>query len=53
MKYLKLVGLKPDAFETTVEKERNYPDTKEGKECLEKEAGEWKAQGLVCVSMTM
>ncbi|MGN0414439.1 MAG: hypothetical protein ACI4FX_02980 [Agathobacter sp.] len=53
MYYLKLIGLRPDPFQTTVEEEKNFPDSEEGKKNLEEKVQEWEQKGLVCVRMTL
>lgn len=53
MEYLKLIGLKVGAFETTVKEENNFADSEEGRMNLEKTAQEWEKKGLVCVRMTL
>ena len=46
MEYLKLIGLKVGAFETTVKEENNFADSEEGRMNLEKTAQEWEKKGL-------
>lgn len=46
MEYLKLIGLKVGAFETTVKEENNFADFEEGRMNLEKTAQEWEKKGL-------
>ncbi|MCI7321722.1 MAG: hypothetical protein MR508_00190 [Lachnospiraceae bacterium] len=51
--FLQLTGLRPDPFGSSVEESKNFPDSIEGKDEMEKLRKIWEAKGLVCICLTM
>lgn len=51
--FLQLAGLRPDPFGSNVEESKNFPDSIEGKDDLDRTKKAWEKKGLVCICLTM